>query len=270
MKSAVSRAVVAVSVVAALGASAACSGDGGGDDGGRRSKPSGGAAARLEKAALTSGDVKGFEVEKPRSSGGARGAEGSQAGGEPPAGTPAPAECAPLAAPAASTRTAVKASVKAPVKAHVSRVSRTLTATSDKDVTTTEVGLSGSTEADAKRAMAELRAAAKSKRCGSFHIGARRYLGVEHLPAPDEGDEAVSYKIAHRTGDYVARHSVTVVRSGSTLAVFDASNLYDPEGVQSDREAEKDGLGGAGTPTADEAPKVSPRIVDAQLAKLAR
>ncbi|MEU1333021.1 hypothetical protein [Streptomyces sp. NPDC005865] len=257
MKSAVSRAVVAVSVVAALGASAACSGDGGGDDGGRRSTPSGGAAARLEKAALTSGDVKGFEVEKPRSSGGARGAEGSEAGGEPPAGTPTPAECAPLAAPA----------VKAPVKA---RVSRTLTATSAKDVTTTEVGLSGSTEADAKRAMAELRAAAKSKRCGSFHIGARRYLGVEHLPAPDEGDEAVSYKIAHRTGDYVARRSVTVVRSGSTFAVFDASNLYDPEGVQSDREAEKDGLGGAGTPTADEAPKVSPRIVDAQLAKLAR
>ncbi|MEU8954006.1 hypothetical protein AB0C93_06860 [Streptomyces sp. NPDC048518] len=262
MKSAVSRVVVAVSVAAALGASAACSGDAGGDGGGgggvgKRSKRYADAAAKLEKAALTSGDVKGYEVEKPRSSGGARGTESSEAGGEPPAGKPAPAECAPLAAPA----------VKAPVKAHVSR---TLTATSDKDVTTTGVGLSGYTEADAKRAMAELRAAAKSKKCGSFHIGARRYLGVVRLPAPDRGDEAVSYKIAHRTGDYVTRRSVTVVRSGSTLAVFDASNLYDPEGVQSDREAEKDELGGAGTPTADEAPKVSARIVDAQLAKLTR
>ncbi|MEU7579584.1 hypothetical protein AB0B50_18480 [Streptomyces sp. NPDC041068] len=251
MKSAVSRAVVAVSVVAALGASAACSA-GGDDDGKKSAKPgaSGGAAAKLEKAALATGDVKGYKIEKPE----AAEAEGA----DRPTGKPSPAECAPLAA---------VLDVGAPSKPKA-RAGRVVTPTSDEDVTTTRVELSAFAEADAKKAMADLSAATKSKKCADFRVGDQRYFGVEALPAPDKGDEAISYKVAQRKGEYVTRESATVVRSGSTLVAFDASNLYDPEGVQRDKEAAKDGMDGTGTPTADEDPKVAPALVDAQLAKL--
>ncbi|MEU6989893.1 hypothetical protein ABZ953_04410 [Streptomyces sp. NPDC046465] len=271
MKSAVSRAVVAVSVAAVLGASAACSssgaGDGGGGGGGDRNPAKRHASAStLERAALTAGDIKGYDVEDPNASGESGRSGGSGGSGEsgagaaaPPAGKPSAAECGPLAAAlgagAAPGRT----------KAHVGRV---LTPADGKELTTTGVDLSGRTKAGAEHAMADLRAASKSKKCTAFRIGDDRYVGLEPLPAPDKGDEAVSYKAAHRKGDYVTRESVTVVRSGSTLVVFDASNLYDPESVQNDREAAKDGTEGIRSPTADEDPTVAPKIIDAQLAKL--
>lgn len=267
MKSAVSRVVVTVSVVAALGASAACSGSGD-DDAKKPAKPRASAGAVLEKAALAAGDVKGYKVETPKKSEEAKGPDG---------GERLPAECAPLAAmlgsglgsgPASGSgsgsRSGSGGSVKA--KAYVDRV---LTSTDDADYTTTRVELASSTEADAKRAMADLRTASKSEKCAAFRIGEQRYLGVKALPAPEGGgDEVVSYKIAHRTGEFMVRDSVTVARSGSTLAVFDASNLYDPESVQRDKDAAKDGEDGAGAPTADEDPKVDPAIVEAQLGKL--
>ncbi|MFI1681027.1 MULTISPECIES: hypothetical protein [unclassified Streptomyces] len=253
MKSAVARVVAAVSVVVALGASAACgSGDGGGDAE-KDAKPRASAGpSKLEKAALTAGDVKGYEVEKPDESG------SSSAAAPPPAGKPSPTECGPLAA-MLDVRTSGKA------RDHVRRI---LTATGGGDFTTTRVGLSSYAESDAKKTMADLRASARSKKCSTFRVGEERYIGVRALPSPNKGDEAVSYKIAHRKGEYVLRESVTVVRSGATLAVFDASNLYDPEGVQRDKDAEKDGTGGIGTPTADQDPKVAPGIVTAQLGKL--
>ncbi|MEV7195833.1 hypothetical protein AB0N81_29100 [Streptomyces sp. NPDC093510] len=266
MKSAVSRVVAAVSVVAALGASAACSSSGD-DDAGKPSKPRArvGSAA-LEKAALTAGDIKGYKVETPKASEGSKG---------PGPGKASPTECGPLAAMLASaSASAAGAGAGAGVgvgtggsaKAHVDRV---LTPTDDKDFTTTGVGLSAYAEADAKQTMKDLRTASTSKKCAAFRVGEQRYLGVKSMSAPEgEGDEAVSYKIAHRNGEFVVRESVTVVRSGSTLAVFDASNLYDPEGVQSDKEAERNGMDGIGAPTADEDPKVAPEIVDAQLGKL--
>jgi hypothetical protein len=157
-------------------------------------------------------------------------------------------------------------------KAHVGRI---LTGADGKDLTTTDVRLSAYAEADAERVMAGLRAASKSKKCATFRVGGHRYFGVRPLSAPDKpqtpdkkGDEAVSYKLAHPKGEYVARQTVTVVRDGGTLAVFDASNLYDPAGVQDDKEAERNGMEGIGTPKADEDPKVAAAIVDAQLRKL--
>ncbi|MEU5896142.1 hypothetical protein [Streptomyces venezuelae] len=256
MKSAVSRVVAAVSVVVALGASVACSGEGGGDAG-KDAKPRASAGpSKLEKAALAAGDVKGYEVEAPDESGSSAAA--------PPAAKPSPAECGSLAA-MLDVRTAGKS------KDHVRRV---LTATDDKDFTTTRVGLSSYAGSDAEQMMADLRAAARSTKCSAFRIGEQRYIGVRSLPTQDKsakGDESVSYKIAHRKGEYVMRESVTVVRTGATLAVFDASNLYDPEGVQRDKDAEKDGtggIGGIGTPTADQDPKVAPEIVTAQLDKI--
>ncbi|MFH8560514.1 hypothetical protein [Streptomyces sp. NPDC017988] len=273
MKSAVSRVVVAVSVVAALGATAACGGSG--DDGKKSAKPGtgsakggGGAATRLEKAALVAGDVKGYKVEKPEAGDASSGSAGAEPSKAPEAaGKTDPAVCAPLAAllgPGAAN--------SPKVKAHVGRI---LTGADGKDLTTTDVRLSAYAEADAERVMAGLRAASKSKKCATFRVGGHRYFGVRPLSAPDEpqtpdkkGDEAVSYKLAHPKGEYVARQTVTVVRDGGTLAVFDASNLYDPAGVQDDKEAERNGMEGIGTPKADEDPKVAAAIVDAQLRKL--
>ncbi|MFF1379813.1 hypothetical protein [Streptomyces sp. NPDC058308] len=256
MKSAVSRAVVAVSVVAVLGASAACGSGGGGGGGGGGKKPAKrpAGASTLVRAALTAGDVKGYDVEEPAKP------DASKAGpAAPPAGKPSPAECAPL------TVALGVGAAPGTAKDHVGRV---LTPADDKEPTTTGVDLSGHTKAGAQRAVADLRAASKSKQCTTFRIGDDRYVGLEPLTAPDKGDEAISFKAAHRKGDYVTRESITVVRSGSTLAVFDASNLYDPESVQNDREAAKDGTDGLRSPTADEDPKVAEKIIDAQLAKL--
>ncbi|WP_141753866.1 MULTISPECIES: hypothetical protein [Streptomyces] len=283
MKSAVSRVVVAVSVVAALGASAACSS--GGDDGKKPAKPGassgsgagaqGGAAGRLAKAALASGDVKGYEVETPDES------EAGADAGPGATGAASPAQCGPLVSVPGGGATA-----KTRAKAGADRV---LTPRNDKDLTTTEVRLSAFAEKDAERIMADLRAASTAKKCADFHVGDLRYVGIKPLPTPDKqggsgkkgergeqgepgrsgaGDEAVSYQMAHRKGAYTRRETVTVVRTGGTLAVFTASNLYDPEGVQRDKEAAKDGMEGIGTPTADQDPKVAPAIVDAQLAKL--
>ncbi|ATL29890.1 putative lipoprotein [Streptomyces formicae] len=278
VKSAVSRAVVAVSVVAALGSLAACGG-GSGDDAGKSAKPgasksagsgsdsasgsgsgadggagSGGsrAAAKLEKAALGAGDIKGYKVEK------------ADEAAARPAGTVSPSVCAPLAA-VLGPGTPPKAD------AHVGRVLSGSDASGGSgkgDVPITDVGLSAYARADATKSMEGLRTALKSKKCSTFGVGAHRFLGVHALPAPDKGDEAVSYKLAQRKGEFLMRESVTVVRRGGTLVVFEASNLYDPEGVQEDKEAARDGREGAGTPTADEDPKLAPAIVDAQLSKV--
>ncbi|MET8684034.1 hypothetical protein ABZV77_07425 [Streptomyces sp. NPDC004732] len=258
MKSAVSRVVAVVSVVVALGASAGCGGSGsdGGDGDARKSAKPGASAgpSKLEKAALTAADVKGYKVEEP---------DESEAGAG--SGKPSRAECGPLAAMLGGGGSGTGDVAPDKAKSHVGRL---LTAADGKDSTTTDVGLSSYAGTDAKQAMADLRAALRSKKCAAFRAGEQRYLGARSLAAPDKGDEAVSYKIAHRRGEYVTRESVTVVRSGSTLAVFGASNMYDPEGVQRDKDAEKDGMGGSGTPTADQDPKVDPKIVDAQLDKV--
>lgn len=295
MKSVVSRSAVAVTVLAALGSAAACGGsggDGGGGDGGgaggERSKasaaPSKGPAARLERAALATGDIKGYEVERPEASDAAKRAAARS-------GQASPAKCAPLAA----------------LPEPKARVDRVVTGADGKHHTTTDVELAAYAVADARNAMTDLREAtepvgatevvgttkavgetevfgaakaatvvkaAKPKGCATFRVGGHRYFGLHPLPAPDKGDEAVSYAYAHREGEFVIRERVTVVRRGGTLMTFAASNLYDPEGVQDDRQAERAGGGaldeedGGSAPTADENPEVAPEIIDAQLGNL--
>lgn len=283
VKSAVSRGVVAVSAVAVLGLTAACSGSGGsGNGGGSGSGGSGSGgdgkgetstdagassvAAKLEKAALASGDVKKYKVAKePEGSKESKGPADSR-GSADSGGRVNPAECRPLAE-------MLTAAAPPKSKAHVSR---TLTSTDVADTTTTEVVLFAYGQADAENTMDTLRTATKSKKCATFgggggsgDGGGRRYFGVRPQPAPVGGDEAVSYKLASRAGEFLDRDRVTVVRSGSTLIAFRASNVFDPESAQTDEED-----GAAGLPekfrdgvTAD--PKVADAIVDAQLAKVA-
>ncbi|MFI8880553.1 hypothetical protein [Streptomyces sp. NPDC055243] len=259
MKSAVARGVVAVSTVAVLGLTAACSGSGSdgkgdGDGGGKPSKsaqsgaPS--ATAKLEKAALASGDVKKYKVAKEP--------EGSK-GPADSAARANPAECRPLAE-------MLTAAAPPKSKAHVSR---TLTSTDVADTTTTEVVLLAYGQADAEKTMDTLRTATKSRKCATFGDGGRRYIGVRPQPAPVGGDEAVSYKLASRAGEFLDRDRVTVVRSGSTLIAFRASNVFDPESAQADKEGEAAGLPEKFQDGVKADPKVADAIVDAQLAKLA-
>ncbi|MEU5956880.1 hypothetical protein [Streptomyces sp. NPDC047525] len=245
---------MAVSTVAVLGLTAACSGSGGGGDGkdekpGRADTTS--ATAKLEKAALASGDVKKYKVAK--ESGEAKGK------GVPPAGRVNPAECRPLSE-------MLTAAAPPKSKAHVSR---TLSSTDVAETTTTEVVLLAYGQADAENAMDTLRTATKSKKCATFGDGGHRYIGVRPQPAPVGGDEAVSYKLASRAGEFLDRDRVTVVRSGSTLMAFRASNVFDPESAKSDEEGEAAGLPEKFRDGVTADPKVADAIVDAQLAKLA-
>lgn len=282
MKSAVSRGVVAVSAVAVLGLTAACSGSGGGSASGSGGDGKGGkptdagtssVAAKLEKAALASGDVKKYKVAK--ESEGPEGSKGSKGKGSKGSKRPAdsggrvnPAECLPLSE-------MLTAAAPPKSKAHVSR---TLTSTDVADTTTTEVVLFAYGQADAENTMDTLRTATKSKKCATFGGGSggggggggggHRYFGVRPQPAPVGGDEAVSYKLASRAGEFLDRDRVTVVRSGSTLIAFRASNVFDPESAQADEEDGASGLPEKFRDGVKADPKVADAIVDAQLAKV--
>ncbi|MEV8016603.1 hypothetical protein AB0O76_09690 [Streptomyces sp. NPDC086554] len=246
MKSAVSRGVVAVSVVAALGLTAACSGssdskgDGGsGGSGGKKPSNSadaggGSAAEKLEKSALAAGDVKKYKVEKE--------SPGGSDASTPPAAAVRPGECRSLSDMLGAT---------AP-EGTKANVVRTLSSTDVEDATTTGVELLAYDRATAEQTMDALRTASKSKKCATFGTGGHRYFGVRPQPASVGGDESVSFKLARRAGEFLARDKVTVVRSGSTLMSFHASNVFDPKAVKSARDGD---------------PEVAEAIVDAQLAK---
>lgn len=297
VKSAMSRVVVAVSVAAALGLTAACGGgDGDGGDGGKSStsqaKPKGpdggkggsggsgadggsgagsggesgadGSANRfpedeklkakvLAKGDLTGPGLKGYEASDRERSKLEAASDGAAA---------TPAACRPL-----SDMTAAATPPKA--KGHAGR---TVAPKSLRDArSTTDVELFAYDSPDsARKALRDVRAAAKSKECGAFRAGGVRYSGVASQAAPDKGDESVAYKIGSRQEQYVKRHAVVVVRDGSTLLSFVARNYYDPEAVAGDEEARQGGGGSdiPGSEKADEVPEVPSAVVDAQLDKV--
>ncbi|MFH8989025.1 hypothetical protein [Streptomyces sp. NPDC017940] len=134
----------------------------------------------------------------------------------------------------------------------------------------TDVELFAYDSADGARgALRDLRSAVKSKTCAAFRAGGMRYTGVAPRPAPDKGDEAVAYRIGSREESYVRRHSVVVVRDGSTLVSFAVKNFYDPQGVAAGEESREAGGGDVpGSAGADEEPVVPSTVVDAQLGKV--
>ncbi|MFD9904180.1 hypothetical protein [Streptomyces sp. NPDC059063] len=290
MKSAVSRVVVAASVVATLGLTAACGGgDGGGDggsgrdgrDGGKSStsqaKPKGPggdagagtgaggagagggadedspAARKLAASALTKGDLDRYDVHRKEIT----------KGEAVSAGAPTkPSACRPL-------WDMLAAATPPNAKAHVGR---TVTGKGTTNTSATDVQLFTYGGADdAKKALRDLRAAAKSKPCGSFRSPGLHFSGVATLPAPDRGDEAVAYKLGMREGEFLQRNTVTVVRKGATLVSFAASNQYDPESVASDKRSREESEGGpdiAGPDKADDEPRIPSAVLDVQLKKV--
>ncbi|MEU6800228.1 hypothetical protein [Streptomyces neyagawaensis] len=237
MKSKMSRAAVAVSVMATLGLTAACGG--GGDDKDAEKKPSAGSSApaekskepagqgalteaQLQKAALTKGDVKGYTI----------------------ADMPAedmPAETVP-AEPAACQPIANMFFFTSDPQAKA-RAGRTVTPKDELSGSVISLALAAHEQSDAEKVMADLRKATEN--CTKYeHVG-NKYSGVEALPAPEQGDEAVSYKLKGDIEGAKIPMSFTVVRSGSTLIGFYSMNMLD----------------------ADKA-KVPAEVLEAQIAKL--
>ncbi|WP_157855784.1 hypothetical protein [Streptomyces aureocirculatus] len=276
MKTTVSRVVVSVSVAAALGLTAACGGgDGAGRDGGGSStsqakpKPksdpkgsvegeggeggSGSAAAKELRASLVAkGDVEGYSVGRRERSKLAAVSDGAPAN---------PTACRPLSDMLAAAT---------PPKA-TAHAGRTVTQESRRaEGGATDVELFAYDSADGARdALRDLRSAVKSKKCAAFRAGGMRYTGVAPRSAPDGGEEAVAYKIGSHEESYVRRHSVVVVRDGSTLVSFAAKNFYDPQGVAAGEESRAAGGGDVpGSAGADEEPVVPSTVVDAQLRRV--
>lgn len=108
------------------------------------------------------------------------------------------------------------------------------------------VGLAAHDEAGAKKVMAGLRDAVK--KCGKgFESAEGTYGEVRDWPAQGIGDEAVAYVLRGGMHGELASARFTVVRSGSTVVTFQATNLEAP----------------------GELTGPDPELIDAQLAKVA-
>lgn len=214
MKSELGRMLAGVCAVAALATTAACGSSGGDDAKGDGGKPAAAASkaetaglkalteAELTQAVLAKGDVKGYRVGK------------TPDAEIPDVSVPAkPASCQAIA-------DMMLLGTEPDAKARVSRSLSNLKAT---DATLIRVGLLAQPEADAKKVVADLRT--QSEKCASFEHTDYQYTKVEPLKAPAVGDEAVAYSMtATIEGDEIPA-TYTVVRSGSTLAVFYGANL---------------------------------------------
>ncbi|MGW0840307.1 hypothetical protein ACWD26_09105 [Streptomyces sp. NPDC002787] len=224
MQSKMSRAVVAVSVVATLGFTAACGG-GGDEDKGAETKPSAAGSAtaagdskqdaagksalteaQLKEAALAKGDVKGYKV-------------ADMPAEDMPAETvPAePAACQPLA-------NMFNFTSDPQPKA---RAGRTVTSEDELSANVISLALAAHGQSDAEKVMADLRKATET--CTKYeHVG-NKYSDIEALTAPEQGDEAVAYKLKGNIEGAKIPMSFTVVRSGSTLIGFYSMNMLDAD-----------------------------------------
>ncbi|MEU4173070.1 hypothetical protein AB0F46_40240 [Streptomyces sp. NPDC026665] len=217
MKSVPGRVMVGISMVAVLAATAACGGQGNdsnSDTGSGSKKPAAEAKpsaqeglkplteAQLTKAVITKADVKGYRV-------------GNTPDDEiPEVSVPAkPATCQALA----------DMFLLGTEPDATARVSRSVTSLKATDGTVLRVGLLAQKEADAKKVVADLRA--QSGTCDSYEHTDYHYTEVTPGKAPSLGDEAVSYSMTSDIEGTKIPVTYTIVRSGSTLAVFYAMSV---------------------------------------------
>ncbi|WP_306938466.1 hypothetical protein [Streptomyces phaeochromogenes] len=242
------RTVVAASVVAGLGCASACAGgdgkdkkaartsaaaqsageskeqakDRGGDGAKGRAKAPGkdGSSAapdtdepltraQLKKAALATGDVKGYKVE---------GAGSADLQG---ASSPAvPAKCQPVAdmflfttAPASRTS-----------------LSRGVTAKDETNASVTTLALLSYGSGEADDVLAGLRKA--TGECTEYRYVGYKYTGVKALADPKLGDESVAFRLVASIEGAEVPAAYTVVRDGSTLVAFSSMNMLDADEVE--------------------------------------
>ncbi|MDW6060677.1 hypothetical protein SAZ11_25075 [Streptomyces sp. FXJ1.4098] len=232
MSKSVSRVVLAVTAVAALGLVTACGGD---SDGDKKSDKSSEKSAEktpaaeqqaaplpkaaLEKAVVVKADIKGFDVEKMTDK------EYSD-GGEAKA---ADAKCQPLAQlMGAQTNPAPKDSAYATFSS-----AGALTGSGKGTGTATGmIRLSSYAEAGAEQTVSDLRGALAAC-AGGFKAtdgsGEKADVAkVETLTAPKLGDEALAYTLAEAGTEDVGTVKFTVVRSGTHLSVFFGVDIANP------------------------------------------
>ncbi|MEB3965256.1 hypothetical protein OKJ48_34275 [Streptomyces kunmingensis] len=222
MKSGLGRVLAGVCVTAALAATTACGSgsDGGKSDGKSADKPADKPAAtssseaptalrplseaQLAQAAITKADVKGFSV-------------GKVPDDEiPDMSVPAdPAECQAIA----------DMFLLGSEPDAAARVARSVTSLTETDATVVQMGLLAHQEADAKKVLADLRAA--SEKCDAYEHTDYKYSGIEPRKAPALGDEAVSYAMTGKIDGETIPMTYVVVRTGSTVAAFYGMNVLD-------------------------------------------
>jgi hypothetical protein len=247
----ISRTVVAASVAAALGLTAACGGGGAEKAADKGNKPPRPAASRpaadgakekvpardtqdardvdrplteaqLKQAALETRDVKGYEV---------KGAGSADLQGQSvPAG---PAECQPVADMFLFTTD----------PASRAAVSRGVHAEDDTDASVTTLALLSYESGEADEVLDGLRRATDD--CTAYEYVGYKYTGVKALDDPDLGDESVAFRLVASIEGAKVPAAYTVVRDGTTLAAFSSMNMLDADKVE-----------------------VPEEIVEAQLAKL--
>ncbi|MBO1335109.1 hypothetical protein [Streptomyces sp. VRA16 Mangrove soil] len=222
MKSQLGRVLAGVCAVAALATTAACGSGTDDDSEGGAKKPAAGASAaakeaelkplteaQLKQAVISKEDVKGYRV-------------GTTPDDEIP-DVSVPAEPSSCQAIADMMLLGTEPDAKA-------RVSRSLSSLKATDATVIRVGLLAQGEADAKKVVADLRT--QSEKCASFEHTDYQYKKVEAHKAPAVGDEAVSYSMTAEIEGEKVPVTYTIVRSGSTLAVFYGANLLSAEQAQ--------------------------------------
>ncbi|WP_338146000.1 hypothetical protein [Streptomyces scabichelini] len=165
--------------------------------------------AQLEKAALATGDVKGFQVaEMPAS---------DIVEDSVPAD---PAVCRPIADMFLFTTDPLSEAA----------VGRTFTPDDELDASATSLALLSYPSDDADQVLSGLRTA--TKKCTAYRHTDYRYTGVKALADPDLGDEAVAYRLLASIEGLKVPTTFTVVRSGTSVVSFTSMNMLDGDKVE--------------------------------------
>ena len=245
----ITRTLVAASVVVGLGCASACSGGDGKDEKAARTSATGQSSdaskektkgkdgdgagdkdqakgsgkdssaapdtdepltrAQLKKAALATGDVKGYKVE---------GAGSADLQG---ASSPArPAKCQPVADMFLFTTDPVSRT----------SLSRGVTAKDETDASVTRLALLSYGSGEADDVLDGLRKA--TGECTAYQYVGYKYSGVKELADPKLGDESVAFRLVASIEGAEVPAAYTVVRDGSTLVAFSSMNMLDADEVE--------------------------------------
>ncbi|MFD6291915.1 hypothetical protein [Streptomyces sp. NPDC060205] len=165
--------------------------------------------AELKKAALATGDVKGFEVKE---------SEGADLLGQTVPATPT--KCQPIADMFLfSTDPAPRAGV-----------SRGVVPKSDTNASVITFALLAHTSGEADKVIDGLRAATED--CTAYRHADYDYKDVEAVAGPDLGDESVAFRLVASIEGAEVPAAYTVVRDGTTLVAFSSMNMLDADEIK--------------------------------------
>ncbi|MFE7073325.1 hypothetical protein ACFU96_24885 [Streptomyces sp. NPDC057620] len=165
--------------------------------------------AQLKKAALATGDVKGFEVEE---------SEGADLLGQTVPATPS--KCQPIADMFLfSTDPASRAGV-----------SRGAVPKDEMNASVITFALLSYRSGEADEVMDGLRSA--TEKCTAYRHADYDYKNVEPAADPDLGDESVAFRLVASIEGAQVPAAYTVVRDGTTLVAFSSMNMLDADKIE--------------------------------------